>query len=333
MPQDTVFHLPFASHVGPDVAGARQRSLAWCRRRSLVTHPVDEERFLRWDIAGLMAAWAPRAARDRLDLAVDAVVVATFLDDQFDGPLAAQPRRVATVCQAFTDVITSGGIAPPGAGPLVGAFADVWRRLADQASPAWLENEGRHWQWYLDAYTEEAGNRAHRRIPTWAEYFALRRRSGFVYAMVGLSQKAYGFELPPHLYADATVRRLLDITADVVDTLNDVHSVEKEESRGDLHNLVLIIEHELGCDRNAAIVEVQGLIGNWSAEFVALERTLRSATPQHDTGLVALLTDCMRSAMSGYLHWSRACLRYSRLVPPGEPALVTDLVSDRVTDR
>ncbi|MGV4983230.1 hypothetical protein ACVB8X_01555 [Streptomyces sp. NRAIS4] len=36
-----------------------------------------------------MAAWAPRAAGDRLDVTVDAVVVATFLDDQFDGPLAA----------------------------------------------------------------------------------------------------------------------------------------------------------------------------------------------------------------------------------------------------
>ncbi|MGV4983231.1 terpene synthase family protein [Streptomyces sp. NRAIS4] len=96
-------------------------------------------------------------------------------------------------------MITSGGAAPDGAGPLVGAFAQVWRRLAHQVSPAWLENTGRHWQWYLNAYAEEAGNRARHRIPTRAEHFALRRDSGFVHAMLDLSQKAYDFELPPHL--------------------------------------------------------------------------------------------------------------------------------------
>ncbi|AOR30019.1 hypothetical protein BFF78_02055 [Streptomyces fodineus] len=258
MPQDIVFHLPFAPEVGPDADGARRRSLDWCRRQGLVAHPVDQERFLRWDIAGLMAAWVPRAAGDRLDLTVDAVVVATLLDDPFDGPLAAQPRRVAAACRAFTDVITSGAGAgagaPAGAGPLVCAFGQVCRRLAYQASPAWLESTGRHWQRYLNAYAVEAGNRAQHRIPTRAEHFALRRDSGFVQAMPDLSQKAYDFELPPHLSTDPKVRRMLDITADVVDTVNDVHSVEKEESRGDVHNLVLVIEHELGCDRDAAII-------------------------------------------------------------------------------
>ncbi|MFB7499650.1 hypothetical protein ACFC09_34070 [Streptomyces sp. NPDC056161] len=385
MPQDIVFHLPFAADVSPDADDARRRSLDWCGRRGLVAHPVNRQRFLRWDIAGLMAAWVPRATGERLDLTVDAVVVATFLDDQFDGPLAAQPRRVAAACRAFTDVIASGGAAPAGAGPLVGAFAQVWRRLAHRASPDWLESTGQHWQWYLNAYAEEAGNRAHRHVPTRAEYFALRRRSGFVYAMLDLSQRAYGFELPPRLYADPTVRRMLDITADVVDTLNDVHSVEKEESRGDLHNLVLVIEHELGCDRDTAIVEIQRLIHSWCAEFVALEDRLGKRTPgeditgedtvgedtvgeralgqdalgedalgqdalgqdalgqdiagkdapgdgppgppRADTAVVARLTDCMRSAMSGYLHWSRVSLRYSQPVPPDEPALVTDLLT------
>ncbi|WP_189956493.1 terpene synthase family protein [Streptomyces alanosinicus] len=329
MPQDIVFPLPFAPDVGADVDGARRRSLDWCRRQGLVTHPVDQERFLRWDIAGLMAAWVPRAAGDRLDLTVDAVVVATFLDDQFDGPLATQPHRVAASCRAFTDVIASGGVAPAGAGPLIGTFAQVWRRLADQASPAWLEETGRHWRWYLNAYAQEAGNRAQRRIPTRTEHFALRRRSGFVYAMLDLSQKAYGFEVPPHLYGDPTVRRMLDITADVVDTLNDVHSVEKEESRGDLHNLVLVIEHELGCDRDASVTEIQRLIHGWCEEFVALEETMRAGRPRCDAAVLAPLAACMRSAMSGYLLWSRACLRYSRLVPPGEPALVTDLLTER----
>ncbi|MGW4027678.1 terpene synthase family protein, partial [Streptomyces sp. NPDC005009] len=239
-----------------------------------------------------------------------------------------QPQRVAAVCRAFTDVITSGGAAPPdGQGPLTGAFAHVWRRLTHQASPAWTERTAEHWRWYLDAYTEEAANRAGHRTLSRTEYIALRRKTGLVYAMLDLSQKAYGFELPHHLHTNPTVRRMLDITADVVDTLNDVHSLEKEESRGDPHNLVLVIEQEHGCDRTTAITETQQLIHNWCQEFLTLEDTLRASTPEHDTPLTAILTDSMRSAMSGYLHWSRTSKRYSHLIPPSEPALITDLVT------
>ncbi|MEU9338571.1 hypothetical protein AB0D49_36385 [Streptomyces sp. NPDC048290] len=328
MPQDTVFHLPFTVEVSPDVDGARRRSLDWARRRGLLTHPVDERRFLRWDIAGLMAAWVPRAIGPPLDLAVDAVVVATALDDQFDGPLADRPDLVAAACRDFTTVIATGGTPPPRAGALVDAFADVWRRLARDASPAWLTRTGRYWWWYVMAYAEEAGNRARRHAPTRAEYFALRRRSGFVHAMLDVSQKAYGFEAPDGLYADASVQRMLLITADVVDTLNDVHSVEKEESRGDPHNLVLVVEREQGGGREAALAEIQRLVHEWCAEFEALERTLRGGGPPGPDGTAtALLVDTLRTAMSGYLHWSRACLRYARPVPAGEPAFVTDLLT------
>ncbi|MGW4027521.1 terpene cyclase, partial [Streptomyces sp. NPDC005009] len=76
MPQDTVFRLPFPAAVSPDADHARQRSIEWCRRHGLVTGAVDEQRCVRWDIAGLMAAWVPHASGDRLDTAVDAVVVA-----------------------------------------------------------------------------------------------------------------------------------------------------------------------------------------------------------------------------------------------------------------
>ncbi|PNE40149.1 MULTISPECIES: terpene synthase family protein [Streptomyces] len=328
MPQDTVFVLPFSPRVSPDVEAARHRSLAWCRRQNLVTHPVDEQRFLRWDIAGLMATWCPEASRDQLDLTVDAVVVATFLDDHIDSPLADQPDQVDVVCRDFTTVIASEGSSPPHAGPLVTAFAEVWRRLAHGATPGWLERTGQHWQWYVGAYTQEANNRAHRRIPTRAEHFALRRRSGFVYAMLDLSQKAYGFELPHRLYAHPVLRRMLDITADVVDTLNDVHSLEKEESRGDLHNLVLVIEHEQGCDRRTSIREIQRMITSWCEEFRTLERQLTAPGAGQDADVASRMADAMRSAMSGYLHWSRTCARYSRLVPPGESALVTDLLKE-----
>ncbi|MGG7575713.1 terpene synthase family protein [Streptomyces sirii] len=332
MPQDVEFALPFPTRISPDADAARARSVAWCRRRGLVTNSVDEGRVRRWDIAGLMAAWLPDASADRLDLAVDAVLVATFLDDQFDGPLAQQTQRVRAVCDAFHDVMASSGGVLDGSGPLVAAFAEVWQRLSQGATAEWIDRTARHWDWYFDAYAEEADNRARRRIPTVEEHFALRRKSGFVYAMTDLSQKAYGFELPRHAYDDPVLRHMLDITADVVDTLNDVHSVEKEESRGDLHNLVLAIERESGCGRRESIARIQRLIDDWNREFLEHERALLDGA-ERDGPVLRPFVDCMRSAMSGYLHWSRTCQRYSQLIPPTEPALAADLVRTRIRNR
>ncbi|MEV7602649.1 hypothetical protein AB0O91_35280 [Kitasatospora sp. NPDC089797] len=327
MPQDTAFALPFGAATSPDVDAARNRSVLWCRRQGLIGDQVDELRFRRRDIAGLMAAWNPLAIGAQLDLTVDAVVVATFLNGHTDGPPTVRPERVAAVCADLTTVIATAGRPPAGAGPLVRAFGDVWRRLADGASPAWLERAGQHWQWYLGARTQEAHDRAHprahRRVPTRAAYAELRRRSGFVDAMIDLSQKAYGFELPRRLSADAVVRRMLDITADVVDALDDVHSVEQEESRGDLHNLVLVIENELGCGREDSVREIQDMVTSWCEEFLLLEQRLSETVGFRDATAAHWIADCMRSAMSGYLAWSRTTRPHSALVPAGEPALAT----------
>lgn len=330
MPQDIDFELPFSAAVSPDAESAGTRSLLWARERALVTNTVDEQRFLRWDIAGLMARWVPEAAGTGLDLAVNAVVVATLLDDQFDGELADRPEQIAALCADFATVTHGCTLPAATAGPLARSFAEVWALLCAGASDAWRERTAEHWRWYLDAYPEEARHRARREVPTVAEHFALRRRSGFVYAMIDLSEKSRGFESSPRVRESAGIPRMLDITADVVDTLNDVHSLEKEESRGDVHNLVLVIEKEQGCSRGRSLRLVHEMISAWCAEFLDLESRALSAGRTHalsgaEETQVRQLAACMRSAMRGYLDWSRTCLRYSRLIPPNEPAYAANL--------
>ncbi|MFE9424750.1 hypothetical protein ACFYNO_17460 [Kitasatospora sp. NPDC006697] len=330
MPQDLPFDVPFPYRTSPDAAGTRARSLAWCRRRGLLTGAVDELRAARWDIPGLMARWCPLAEGAALDLASEAVLVATMLDDQIDGPLADRPDRVRELCAGFNRVLhgSGDGTVPDRTGPLVAAFADVWRRLAEGADPDWLRLTARHWQWCFDAYAEEAGNRARRRRLGFEEFMELRRRSGFVPAMIDLSQRAHGYELPAALAEHPVPARMLEITSDVVDTVNDVHSLEKEESRGDPHNLVLVIEGERGLDRAAALAEVQRLVAAWTAEFTVLADTLRRRPPAGASpALLARHTEALACAMRGYLEWSRRTERYSHLVPPGEPALTADLLT------
>lgn len=320
MPQDIEFTLPFPVRPSRDRGQALDRSLAWATRHGLIVTPVDESRYRNSDIAGLMAKWLPDADGADLDLAVDAVVVGTLLDDQIDGPLGTDAEAVAQVCAELVAVTDPNATAVPRA-PLGRAFADVWRRLSHQASPEWLARTRMHWRWYFDAYVDETVNRVRQSVLGVEEYFLLRRRSGFVYAMIDLSEKACGFETSNADRQPPGVGRMLEISTDVIDTLNDVHSLEKEESRGDMHNLVLVMERERRCTRGESMATIRTMVDSWCQEFEIVAHQLSG---QRDA--VQRLIGCMRDAMSGYLAWSRACRRYSELIPPQESAAATRLV-------
>ncbi|MGP4014369.1 terpene synthase family protein [Saccharopolyspora sp. 5N708] len=267
MPQGIDFQLPFSARTSPDADAARIRALHWARDRHLVTDATSERRFLGWDIAGLMALWVPLATGPELDLAVNTLNVWTMLDDQFDGQLADRPEEVVRSCAEFLAIARAGAATPSavsaGAGPLPRAFAEVWSRMCDGRTPYWTDRAVEHFRWCLDAYVEETNNRARKRIPTYDEYFEMRRRSGYVYIMMDLTEAVYGFETSRRIYELPIMRRMVDITTDVVSIGNDVHSVEKEESRGDVHNMVLVIEHENHCTRDKSVAEITARINSW----------------------------------------------------------------------
>jgi hypothetical protein len=303
---------------------SQERSVAWARRHSLVVDAVDEERFRNWDIAGLMARWVPDAVGADLDLAVDATLVATILDDEFDSPLGRRPQEVAQICDELAALIAAEGPAEART-PLGRGLADVWERFSQGASHDWLARHRRHWGWNFEAHVAETGNRARHVVPPPEEYFQLRRKAGIVYAMLDMSEKACRFETSEQLRQQPHVRRMLQITVDFIDTVNDVHSLEKEESRGDCHNLVLVLEHAQGWSRSRCLTEITKITSSWCAEFEERATQLVGIEDGAADG-TGRLVDCLRDAMSGYLAWSRATRRYSRLVPPDEPAFHSTLI-------
>jgi hypothetical protein len=322
VPQDITINLPFPQRISADVDGARERAVRWARRHGLITGPVDERRFVSWDIAGLMARWAPLATGPALDMVVDAVNVATMLDDQFDGPLADQPDEVARACADFHAVVRAE-TPRPGAGPLSRAFADAWTRLCAGRSAYWRDREAAYWSWYFDAYVEETRDRALNRVLPRGEFLTQRHKSGLVYPMVGMTESAYGFEVTRRTHELPVVARMYELTADVIDTTNDLYSLEKEETRGDTHNLVTVLTRERDGASEEQVAEVVAQVESWCAEFVALERQLGAACSglaEAEAADAYRLTDIMRSSMRGHLDWYAHTDRYRALIPVGEAA-------------
>jgi len=317
------FHIPFPSRISSDAAASQERSIAWARRSGLITSTADEERYRSWDLADLMARWIPEAEGHGLDITVNAVVIATILDDQFDGPLGYAPDAVAQSVSAFLDVLDPHATTGP-RGPLDAAFTEIWGHLCAGKTSAWKERCAEHWRWYLNAYTEEAAIRSSRARLGVEEYLLLRYRTGLVPAMTDMIESACGFETSNRSWELPIFRRMLRLACDIIGVLNDVFSLQKEEERGDVHNFVMVLQHARQCTREEAMVSTCGLIHSWCDEFIRNEFDLWQECADRltaaETGALRRLVSGMRDYMGSFVEWSTLSGRYTDLVPPGAPA-------------
>ncbi|WP_426734064.1 terpene synthase family protein [Myxococcus faecalis] len=325
------FPMPFVSLCSPDRDAARQRNLEWARRCGLVVSDVDARRYRAWDIADLTARWLPHASGAALDLGLDAIIVATLIEEQFDGAQDLSPERTQDDCDALLAVLQEQGAGPVPEGVLATALADVWKRTCQGASLEWRRRAARHWRCYIEAFPEEAWWRQSDRAQTRDGYLELRRKSGAVYLMTDLTEKANGFETTERARQVPGVRRLLDLTADLIDTMNDVCSVEKELTRGDVHNLVLVLQAERGWSRERALAEAHDDMRRWCKEFLEIEAGLAEVCARHplsreETNNLLRLTQGLKESIGGHPDWYRVTGRYDRPVPKGEAAYASDLM-------
>ncbi|MFD5554646.1 hypothetical protein ACFWIA_12505 [Streptomyces sp. NPDC127068] len=309
---------PFPARVSPDRDAARQRNLSWARRHGLVDDAADETRYVSWDIADLMARWLPAATGPDLDLGVDALSFAAVLDDQFDGPLHDRPPAARAARDELAGILDTPELNTA-TSPLGQAFRDLWQRQANGRSPAWQRRAATHWRWFFEAFEQESVNRRCHTTPSLSDYLILRRRSGLVYGMLDLVEAAYGFETTPEDRRAPAVRRLLTLCADVIDTVNDIHSLAKEESRGDVHNVILIIQHESGLTRQEAIDRARIMVKLWCRRFIRIESQITNLPLASYSARLRLIA-AMRDAMGGFPHWSASSARYTDLIPANLPA-------------
>ncbi|MFD6225520.1 terpene cyclase [Streptomyces sp. NPDC060232] len=315
MPQDVEFHLPFPVSCSPDLEGARRRNLAWVRRVGLVGEGRSLEWYASWDMPRLAALGFPYARGAMLDLCADAMALFYVFDDQFDGLLGRAPARVATVCQRMIDIVH--GAAPgPDADACSAAFADIWGRSADGAHPGWVARVAHEWEYYFAAQAHEAIGRL-RGAPAGMEaYLQVRRGIAGTDLPLSLGERAAGITLPAAAFHSPQLRIMRQAAIDVTLMCNDVYSLEKEEARGDMDNLVLVIEHTRRCGREAAIAEARGEVRRRVTRFQELAVqvpqlcALLGLTAREAAG-VDRYVEIMGTWMSGYHAWQTRTDRYT----------------------
>ncbi|ROR00133.1 pentalenene synthase/avermitilol synthase [Streptomyces sp. 2132.2] len=323
MPQDIDFDLPAAAPIGPGLDEVRRHNLEWVRGHGLVSDDRSVAWYASWDMPRLAALGFPHARGPALDLCADAMGFFFVFDDQFDGPLGLDPARTARVCQQLID-IAHGAAPPAGSDPCTEAFADLRARGTRGAHPAWTARTAHEWEYYFAAHAHEAIGRLRGTPADMTTYLQVRRGIAATDLPLSLGERAAGITVPAAAFHAPQLRIMRQAAIDVTLMCNDVYSLEKEEARGDVDNLVLVLEHTRHLDRDEAVTaaghRVDRLVGRFrelAAHVPALCAQL--GLRRSERAAVDTYVGIMTAWMAGYHAWQRGTLRY-RTAPEVVPA-------------
>lgn len=315
---------PFPSQLNPHVEEVRAHLLDWVGDRGLLQGESERKRFEAADFGWFVAVVHPTADADRLALMADWFAWLFIFDDQLDA--AASGRRLTQVHEVLVrlrEVLGSDDFGAaiarrPDVPAIVSALADLWRRTAPQATPQWRQRFVRHLDVCLTtAVMWEAENWVKGVVPEKDAYIPNRRHTGAIYVCMDFIDVVERLDVPEHIYESPQFTAALDAACNVVCWTNDMYSLEVERSRGEVHNLVFVIQHHRGIGRHEALAEVGEAISAETELFLLEERELLGAFP-HQGALLRAYLSGMRSWMRGNLDWSRRTKRYQ--IPSAEEA-------------
>ncbi|MFB6524319.1 terpene synthase family protein [Streptomyces sp. NPDC056401] len=291
------------------------------------------EWYASWDMPLLAARGFPYAQGPALDLCADAMAFFFVFDDQFDGPLGQKPARAAAVCQQLIDIV-HGATPLPGADACSVAFADLWARCIDGAHRGWVARTACEWEYYFAAQAHEAVGRLRRTPADMETYLQVRRGIAGTDLPLSLGERAAGIAIPAGALHSPQLRIMRQAAIDVTFMCNDVYSLEKEEARGDMDNLVLVLEHARASTREQAVTAARREVDQRVERFREQARQvpqmclqLGLTVPQRTA--VATYVEVMGFWMSGYHAWQTQTRRYTgapRIVPHTGPGYFEEVL-------
>jgi hypothetical protein len=302
---------PYQSHVSPHVQHARVHLGGWVRDSGLIRGSAARARFERADFAWFAGTVYPRAGAEQLALMAEWFAWLFLVDDQLDdGALGTDDARAQQMRAEMRALLGPGDYPDPGGSPVLAALADLWRRTRVSAGAGWCDRFAGHLDECLGvAVTWEIHNRVHGIIPDPETYVRNRRHTGAIYVCMDLIEIVEGVEVCPAIHSSPEFSSALDAACNVVCWTNDVYSLAKERSLGEVHNLVCVIASHRGLPLPSATRQVCAAIAAESARYLALEQRLLRAYPQ--VPALRPVVAGMQTWISGNNAWSRRTHRYA----------------------
>ncbi|EDY49122.1 (-)-delta-cadinene synthase [Streptomyces clavuligerus] len=308
----------------PHAAAADGKTLVWVEAGELCGHDTAESANLARIRPGLLAAFChPKATEDDLTLITKWMAWLFLLDDRID---ESDLGRDADLLDGHLQDLQGVALGiRTASGPMSRALEEIITQASAGMGDAWQLRFRRNISDYLLACVWQAAHRQAGEFPDPEVFPHWRRAFGAIMPSFDLIERTDGGALPSCVYYSRPYQSLLTAAADLVCWTNDLMTVDKEAAHGDLHNLVLVTEHDRHQDRRTASAAVSA----------ACEQRMRAHTSARRdlTGLTAALglpdtvrthaDDCAASLLvwvRGHLEWGLETPRYR----PGTTGTGTD---------
>jgi (+)-beta-caryophyllene/(+)-caryolan-1-ol synthase len=247
--------MPWSSSP-PNVAasGAADALRSWAERFGLLEDPSRGAILASARPAHVAARLYPTAPPAVVVLAAEWLTVNFLVDDLLDAE--DDPGSCESVADGILGAFGSG---PAAGDPLHVAVAELWGRTAAGRSVGWCRTfRADHADW-LGTYAREAIDRGSGRVPPIGEYRRHRQLSSGMLVFADLAEIAADVDLPAGIRGLDPVPALRAATSEYMGLVNDVYSMGKELTSGQVHNAMCVVMFHTGAELADALYAVTGM--------------------------------------------------------------------------
>lgn len=300
---------PFASTLNRHAEVVERTTIEWADRFQLLEDPHVRRRLGGVRVGWLVSHAYPNASREDLQLMTDWTTWLFLQDDQCDeNGIGKQPEQLGIIHARSLEILRG---AQPSANDRVlsHALLNLRQRMEQYGMQGWMPRFIATFENSLNASVWEATNRQRKVIPDVATYIRYRAFTGGLYTHIVLQELTEHLQLPATIREHPTIVQLTRMAVNVVCWANDLFSLMKEITQGDVHNLVLSLQHKHQLSLQEAVDRAAALHDTEVRAFIELTLRVPSFGMEVDVELKRYIA-ILRSWMRGNLDWSYMSGRY-----------------------
>jgi terpene synthase-like protein len=295
-------YCPFSSLISPHLEAVRAHAREWLSVHAPV---LAQSPFLTSDVPWMVCGIYQSAGLEELCLCSDWYSWGFTFDDLCDN--SGLGRRLDALEQIQARFLAVLQEVPPVSirEPVVAMLYDIWQRARKRTSATWQQRFVYHHAEYFASLLLETTNRLEQHMPSLQAYIANRRLTAASTVCLDLIELVRHIEIPVEVYESQSFQDVLISTYDVVHWTNDVYSLSKELTRGEVNNLVVVVQHEEGGSWEDATRRVCAMINRETQRFQDLVLLLPSYPTEVDRIVRTYLIDVG--------HYIRTAFDYERV--------------------
>ncbi|KAK4107373.1 terpenoid synthase [Canariomyces notabilis] len=258
---DTLRHWPWPRTINPHYEDCKRESEAWIESFRAFS-PRAQRAYNRCNFSLLSSlAWA-NLNREGCRIGCDLMHLFFVFDEHSDRSSADETRQQA---EAIMDALRNPQKARPAHEFIGGRVAQEYWLRAIQSTPASFQRRFiTSFQRYTESVVQQSSDREQARQRDLPSYLALRRYT--IGAEPSFVLNAMHMDLPEHVVAHPTLRRLEHLATDMIIIGNDVVSYDREQSQPDQaeHNIISVVMAAQHC----SVQEAMDWVGRFHDELV-----------------------------------------------------------------